>query len=163
MRHGTALLLALLLSGVSVPDSAAAAPSLGEPDRFGAFAPQAAPDPGTQVGPFGQRLVLATVGAFGGAVVAGYGTWALKGGEDGCDLCWEATAATVVGGIVGGAMATRFAGTSMRRALIGSLVGAAAGAAVVGILDGVADPDETALTLSFVVPYGLITAWLSGG
>ena len=143
-------------AGLAQTPRGGAAPVLGasSPQQWGE-------SPGAD-GSLVERALLAAGGAFVGAFVGGYGAWALKGGSSGCDLCWEAAAGLAAGGMVGGAWATTLADGSMRRALLGSVVGAAAGLAVVGVLDYTTDTDESLMTLSFAVPYSLLTGFFSG-
>lgn len=118
--------------------------------------------PPPAAGPFVQRAVLATAGSAAGFLALGYTAYTLKGGADGCDICWEYTAAGVAGGILGAAAATTLVGGNFREGLKGSLLGAAAGAALVGILDQVADPDENAMVLAVALPHSVLTALFSG-
>lgn len=112
-------------------------------------------------GRFMERSLLAAGGAFVGLVGGAYGAWALSGGSDDCDLCWQAGLVSAVGGILGGALATTLADGEMPRALVGSVVGAAAGSLVLAVLDQSVDLDSGAMTVSFAIPYSLITGYLS--
>ena len=112
--------------------------------------------------PFMNRTLASAAGSAAGFVGLGYLTFAVKGGPEGCDLCWEVTAAALTGSVLGAAAGAWLAGGDFKKGLGGALLGTVAGLATIGILDQIMDAEEAHIVIGYTVPQSLFTAAFSG-
>ena len=156
-----ALALVAVLGLLASPEAVIAQYRNQPPSAFVIDAPQAVPT--STSSRFISRTLLAGAGSAAGFIALGYTAFAVKGGPEGCDFCWEVAVAASVGSTLGAAGAATLAGGDMKKGLAGAALGALAGLAVIGILDeALDDPSEGVYVVSYALTQSLITAYFSG-
>jgi hypothetical protein len=124
--------------------------------------PLTAQQPAGDSQPFITRTLAAGLGSAAGFIAAGYPAFAIKGGPDGCDFCWEVQAAALAGSVFGAAGGAALAGGDFKQGLLGAALGTVAGSLVLAMLDQAGDPSEATFVISYALTQSLVTGYFSG-